>query len=119
MKRAFFALLMAASSFGLHADTARSEQWQRNLLLLGENGGSRSRLVELLGIPAVKQHIVVNDPTAYLRGGPAHCFALSKGQELQAWYYPSDEAGYWVILKNGTIQCIAFEPAHTALLVLP
>ncbi|MCS3747829.1 hypothetical protein FHY18_003457 [Xanthomonas arboricola] len=119
MKRAFLALTIATFSFLLHAETPRSNAWRENLHLLGENGGSRSRLVDLLGTPAITQQLLVSNPTTYLKSGPAHCFAVSKGQTLQAWYYPIDDAGYWVMLKDGMIQYIAFEPAHSAPLLPP
>jgi hypothetical protein len=83
--------------------------------VLGESGGTVSRVVELLGDPAIKKQIVVANPSKYLSGGPMHCFNVSRGQHLQAWYYPIEDAGYWVIFAGDRIQCIAFEPTQAPL----
>ena len=111
----YLVLIVLLIASGFSETTERSGQWRSNLHDLGEAGGDRSQVLTLLGQPSAKRQIVVADPASYINYGPMHCFNVVKGQRLEAWFYPFDEVGYWVILNGQALQCIAFEPATAPL----
>ena len=106
-------VLLIAPEFSEATD--RSGQWRSNLHDLGEDGGDKSQVLNLLGQPSAKREVVVADPASYINHGPAHCFDVVEGERLEAWFYPVDEVGYWVILDRQALQCIVFEPATAPL----
>ena len=95
---------------GACAESERPSDWNRSVYDIMENGGSVWQVSKLLGEPSIKRTLVLSDHPSLLKRGAAYCLDPSKQAQQDAWFYPVEDGGYWIIFARGRSRCTLFEP---------